>query len=175
MDDVAAAAGVAKGTPYLYFPSKAELLAALRLEYDTEMAERARRLLQASPDVGPGSQRLDASADAGLAVPRLEALAASMFEFAVEHRDLHHVLFHDAGGAAQEQLGPVTDALASFLAAGMASGWLRPGDPAFLAGVLVAGVHAAMLPSLHQEQPDREAFLALARDLIGRLFGTGPE
>ena len=37
MDDVAAAAGVAKGTPYLYFSSKADLIETIRLEYGMDL------------------------------------------------------------------------------------------------------------------------------------------
>ncbi|MGA2283276.1 MAG: TetR/AcrR family transcriptional regulator [Candidatus Dormibacteria bacterium] len=157
MDDVAAAAGVAKGTPYLYFSSKADLIRAVRYEYGRELIARGGAVLD--PELAPSEP----------AAQRLERFAGSIFDFAVQHRELHHVLFQD-GASEGEQLAPVVVAVERFLGTAMASGELAPGNPRFLADVLVAGAHAAMLPSLHRREPDREAFLALTRDLINRLF-----
>ncbi len=157
MDDVAAAAGVAKGTPYLYFSSKVELVAAVRRGYGLELVAHAGGLLEAGP---PGEP----------AAARLEAFAASVFDFAATRQQLHHLLFPEAGAIDAEQLQPVVEIVERFLEAAMAAGELRAGDPRFLAGVVVSAAHAAMMPSLHREVPDRAAFLALTRDLIERLF-----
>ena len=157
MDEVAAAAGVAKGTPYLYFSSKADLIETVRAAYARDLLAQGDGVLD--PE----------AASSEPATQRLERFAASIFDFAVQHRELHHVLFQD-GASEGEQLAPVVVAVERFLGTAMASGELSPGNPRFLADVLVAGAHAAMLPSLHRRAPDREAFLALTRDLINRLF-----
>ncbi len=159
MDEVAAAAGVAKGTPYLYFSSRADLVAAVRRQYGDGIVRHAGGLLEANPPAGEP------------AAVRLERFAASMFDFAVENRELHHLLFHDTGASESEQLEPVVGIVARYLETAMAAGELRSGDPQFLARVLVAGAHAAMLPAMHGGSPDRDAYLALTRDLIDRLFG----
>jgi AcrR family transcriptional regulator len=158
MDEVAAAAGVAKGTPYLYFSSKAELVAAVRRQYGEELVRHAGGLLE------PGAPPDEPAAE------RLERFAASIFDFAVKNQQLHHLLFHETGASEEEQLQPVVDIVARFLEDAMAAGELRPGEPRFLASVVVSGAHAAMMPSLHQAAPDRTAFVALTRDLIDRLF-----
>lgn len=156
MDSVAAFAGVAKGTLYLYYPSKAELVAALRLEYTRQLVDTAGSLLESAAPPEP-------------AADRLERFAASMFEFIVDHRELHHQLFHGAGSEA-EQFGPVVDVVARFLESAMDRGELRRGDPRLLASVTVAGVHAAMLPALHTANPDVATFASLMQDLVARLF-----
>jgi len=158
MEDVAAGAGVAKGTPYLYFRSKADLVTAVRDQYGRELVDHAGGLL------GP-------EAAAEPATRRLELFATSMFEFIIARQELHHVLFHEAGTSEEEQLRPVIEMVERFLRSAIAAGELRPGDPRFLATVVVSGVHAAMLPSLHEGNPDRAGFAALTRDLIARLFG----
>ena len=159
MDDVAEAAGVAKGTPYLYFSSKADLIESIRTAYAMDLLAQGGDILD--PEVE--------SADP--ATRRLERFALSIFDFAVVHQDLHHVLFGDPQTSEGEHLQPVTATIERFLEAAIARGELGPGNPRLLAHVLVAGAHAAMVPAMHRRPPDREAFLALTRDLIHRLFG----
>ena len=158
MDAVAEAAGVAKGTPYLYFSSKADLIENIRAAYAMDL-------------LAQGNGILDPEAEsAEPATQRLERFAVSIFDYAVERQELHHVLFGDPRTSEGEQLQPVTATVQRFLEAAMATGELGPGDPRLLAHVLVAGAHAAMVPAMHRRPPDREAFLMLTRDLIGRLF-----
>jgi AcrR family transcriptional regulator len=158
MDDVAAAAGVAKGTPYLYFSSKADLIETIRLEYGMDLLAQGGGVLD--PEVASGEP----------ATQRLERFALSIFDFAVVHQDLHHALFEDSRASEGEHLQPVTATVERFLESAMASGELGPGSPRLLAHVLVAGAHAAMVPAMHRRPPDREAFLTLTRDLVHRLF-----
>src|SRR3974390_3442013 len=67
VDSVAPRAGIAKGTVYLYFESRPDLLAALRSRYAEGLADRARSILeQADP------------ADAGSVAQTFEPLAAGL-------------------------------------------------------------------------------------------------
>ena len=158
MDAVAEAAGVAKGTPYLYFSSKADLIENIRAAYAMDLLAQGNGILDPEAELAePATQRL-------------ERFAVSIFDYAVERQELHHVLFGDPRTSEGEQLQPVTATVQRFLEAAMATGELGPGDPRLLAHVLVAGAHAAMVPAMHRRPPDREAFLMLTRDLIGRLF-----
>ena len=157
MDDIASAAGVAKGTPYLYFPSKAELVAAVRAWYGEKLVEAARSVL--STEGRPAT-----------AAERLEALTLAMFDFVAKNRALHHVLFFETDASEEELLRPAIGMVAELLSSAMAAGELRAGNARFLASVVVAGTHSAMLPALHTEPPDRAGFAALSRDLIARLF-----
>jgi AcrR family transcriptional regulator len=57
MADVAAQAGVSKGTPYLYFPSKEALFMALLEEWDCGVAARVDRAVADLGQAGRGSPR----------------------------------------------------------------------------------------------------------------------
>src|SRR5215831_8857126 len=57
MADVAAQAGVSKGTPYLYFASKEALFLALHEEWDCGAGQRVEAAIAALPDDGRGSPR----------------------------------------------------------------------------------------------------------------------
>ena len=61
--DITAAAGVAKGTFYLYFDSKEHLLGALRQRHADELVRRAARGSARRPS--PGGRRSTASACSG--------------------------------------------------------------------------------------------------------------
>src|SRR5215467_6856516 len=57
MADVAAQAGVSKGTPYLYFASKEALFLALHEEWDCGLADRVNAAIAALPDADRASPR----------------------------------------------------------------------------------------------------------------------
>ena len=57
MGDVAAQAGVSKGTPYLYFDSKQALFIALHEEWDCGLADRVNAAIDALPEAGRRSPR----------------------------------------------------------------------------------------------------------------------
>src|SRR3954447_5758548 len=81
--DVAEAAGIAKGTVYLHFESKAELMAGLRARHVEHFSESLADILS-----GPGrSKRMS----------RLDRFIDEFFDYSVTHRRLHHLLFHEAG------------------------------------------------------------------------------
>src|SRR5262249_46104444 len=57
MADVAAQAGVSKGTPYLYFESKQALFLALHEEWGCGLADRVNAAIAALPETGRRSPR----------------------------------------------------------------------------------------------------------------------
>jgi AcrR family transcriptional regulator len=78
IDDVTEAAGAAKGTFYLYFGSKDELVEALQERYSANVASA---MDAAGRDVPPGRERIGAM------------LGAAM-DYYREHAQLHDALFH---------------------------------------------------------------------------------
>jgi AcrR family transcriptional regulator len=129
--DVAVEAGVAKGTTYLYFRSKDELIAALRARY----LERFIAALTGD---------LDAPAAA-----RLDAVVLGLFGVAVEHHDLHHALFHEAGFSEADAFVAVRDLLEQILASGSEDGELAVDDVATTASFLLHGIHGALVDAMH--------------------------
>ena len=116
MAEVAEAASVAKGTVYLYFESKAELLAGLRARYFEEFAS----MLGGPPAAGGPEPR---TAD------RVERLVAASYDFALANHQLHHVLFHEAGYAEEDTFARARTVLAELIETGQAAGELDVADP----------------------------------------------
>jgi AcrR family transcriptional regulator len=75
MEEVARAAGVAKGTVFHRFGDRAGLALALLDEHERELQER---ILRGPPPLGPGAPPRE----------RLRAFLAALAELTIEHRDL---------------------------------------------------------------------------------------
>jgi AcrR family transcriptional regulator len=139
--EVADAAGVAKGTVYLYFLSKSDLLAALRSRYLDQYS--------AALDAATGSAR-----------DRIRALAVGFFEFAASHRDLHHVLFHEAGFSEEHAFSALRTQLRDLIAQGVADGELTRTDPDLAASYVLHGMHGALVETVHDGARHDHAALA---------------
>jgi TetR/AcrR family transcriptional repressor of nem operon len=161
MADVAEAASVAKGTVYLYFASKAELLAGLRARYFEELAA----LLAGPPAAGgPG---------AGVAA-RIERLVAAAYDFALANHQLHHVLFHEAGFGEADAFTRIRAALAELIEEGLAAGELAVADPHLATDFVLQGLHGVLVASVHGPAAGRERLVAGVTELTSRALGVAP-
>ena len=129
--DVADAAGVAKGTVYLQFESKNELMAALRARYLARFAA-ALGSAQKSP------------------TERLLQVLHGLFEFSVDNHELHHVLFHEAGFSEDDAFASAHRLIAEILRAGVQAGEFDVADIDVAAVFLLHGVHGALVHALHR-------------------------
>ena len=142
VDAVAQRAGIAKGTVYLYFESRSDLLAALRSRYAEGLADRARSILEHADPADPGS-----------VTDTFERLAAELLDYVHANQRLYHVLFHEAPGHQEQAREPLRHLVAGLLSQAMDQGALTPTEAGVLAGFLLDGLHGAMLPLAHQDQP----------------------
>src|SRR5215831_9896437 len=143
MADVAAQAGVSKGTPYLYFDSKQALFIALHEEWDCGLADRVNAAIAALPEAGRRSPRrvLRAVAAAVAAHVLAEAKTSRVL---VETRALaaHEPAIAAAVRAADER---THEQLEGLFAAGVAAGeWPAGTDPALAARLFTAGLYGLM-------------------------------
>jgi TetR/AcrR family transcriptional repressor of nem operon len=157
--DVAERAGVAKGTVYLYFDSRAELLAALRARHIDHFKAALEQALE-------GPARFDPA-------KRLDRFVDRFFQYALAHRDLHHTLFHEAGFSEADGFAAVRAPLAAFVAAGMESGAFRAGDSAAVADFALAGIHSALVSALHAGPTGSRRHLVAAKEMSRRLLVAG--
>jgi AcrR family transcriptional regulator len=143
MEDIAVAAGVSKGTPYLYFPGKEALFLALHQEWGCGLTERVdaavgsltggerrspRRILRAV--AGAVAAHVAASPQICRVLMEIRALAG--FEPAIA------AVVRDADARSREQLE-------GLFAAGIAAGeWPAGTDPALQARLLTAGLYGLM-------------------------------
>ena len=143
MADVAAQAGVSKGTPYLYFESKEALFIALGEEWDCGLADRVDAAVAALPEAGRRSPR-----------QILRVVAAAVAEHVLEQTQTCRVLM-EARALAAHQPAIAAAVLASdtrthqqlegLVAAGIEAGeWPAATDPALAARLFTAGLYGLM-------------------------------
>lgn len=113
IDDIASAAHVAKGTFYLYFPSKEALLLALQERFVAGFLER---LELAMESCGPERWR-----------PKLQAWVRTVIEGYLDNVRLHDVIFHETQPYDRHAMSnnSVIDQLTTLLGDGARAGaWL---------------------------------------------------
>ncbi|MFE5676331.1 TetR/AcrR family transcriptional regulator [Streptomyces erythrochromogenes] len=150
---VAARAGVAKGTVYLYFASKQELLAALQAEMWALMLEAPAALLD-RPELSWAE--------------RLDGLVAAWVSAEREHQELYHRLFHELGAAGEEPMDQARDLLVTILTEGHGAGEFNVADPGLTADFLT---HAYAGPCHHA--PDTDVTAAV-QTLFRRVVAARP-
>ncbi len=143
MAEVAAQAGVSKGTPYLYFESKQALFIALHEQWDCRTADRVNAAIAALPDAGRRSPR-------GV----LHAVAAAVAAHVLEDTETCRVLMEARALAAYEPAIAAAvraadtrthEQLEGLIAAGVEAGeWAEGTDPALAARVFTAGLYGLM-------------------------------
>ena len=146
MDEIAHSAGVAKGTVYLYFDSREDLVAALRARLEERLVERAERLLEA----GSG-ERFD----------RFDRFASGVVDDAFDHADSVHVLLHEAP-AGHVAFTDAKELLRRFIERGVGSGEFQVSDPDLAARFLLDGLLGVIGHSLHEPRPGKPAVRAVA-------------
>jgi TetR/AcrR family transcriptional regulator, transcriptional repressor for nem operon len=159
IDAVAKAAGIAKGTVYLYFASRADLLAALRSRYAEDLASRAEAILcRAKPQ------------EASSVTRAFQRLAADLLDHVLASQRLYHVLFQEAGVPEEETMAPLRRAVLDGLRQAMDHGALSPMDPDMLMRFLLDGLHGAMLLALHHGSQGRRHVRAGLNEIICRVL-----
>jgi len=162
MADVADAASVAKGTVYLYFASKAELLAGLRARY----FERLTAVLGDPARPGQGAPPTVAA--------RIEGLVAASYDFALANHELHHVLFHEAGLGEHDTFARAHDAVAELVATGAATGELDVPDVALATDFVLHGLHGILVAATHRPRSQRRRLVDGATRLVCGALGARP-
>jgi AcrR family transcriptional regulator len=164
MADVAEAARVSKGTPYLYFPSKEALFIALYDEWDCGLGDRI------GAEVAALSEREQRS-------PRrvLYAVALAVGAHVVEHSDMCRVLmeartlagyYPPIAAAVEASDGRNHQQLRDLFEAGVAAGeWTSGTDPALAARMFSAGLYGLM--AQWHLTPDSFSWEAAAGSLVG--------
>jgi len=153
MQEIAEEAGVAKGTIYLYFRDREELV---EKTFETSIGELHKRIDAALDAEGPFAQRLRAVITAKL----------SFFNENREFFRLYQTLRMPEGSASQQRRQKRTcqpqyrtrvEKLAAVLKLAMEAGEVRPLDPKRLALFLIETSTAIVLERLSEEAPPPES------------------
>jgi AcrR family transcriptional regulator len=162
VSDITEAAGVAKGTLYLYFHSKEALLGALKQAFVDELVGRATSLY-----ARVGSDDWWALAD---------VTVESMVDFLVEHRDLIQVFAREGlTPQTMEVFGEAGRKLRNMFAAGIKAGTdagaFRVEDPELTATLLDRAIHGTVQQAiLYEGGIDRDRVVAGARELVRKVL-----
>lgn len=105
--NVAKAAGVAKGSIYLHFESRDDLIAALQAHVWTEMME--------TPRLVAGDQGLKW-------VERLDAVVEHWMRYEAGHHELYHAVFHTVATDSDEPWNEARTLLGQLIAGGVGAG-----------------------------------------------------
>jgi AcrR family transcriptional regulator len=143
MADVAAQAGVSKGTPYLYFDSKEALFLALHEEWDCGAGARVNAAIAALPDGERQSPRAVLHAVAAAIAAHVQAESETC-RVLMEARAL---AAHEPAIAAAVRVADdrAHRQLESLIAAGIRAGeWPQGTDPALAARLFTAGLYGLM-------------------------------
>ena len=159
--DIAAAAGMAKGSFYLAFSSKEELLAHLKQRYADELVARTRAHVERI-----GSEDLWALAD---------AMVESMVHFHLEQRDVVHVMAVEGQGgttSAYAEAGRTVQAMITAgIEAGVAGGAFACEDPFMTAGLLMHAIDGLLQHCiLYGGDVDEARVVAAARSLVRKAL-----
>lgn len=164
VDHITSGAGVAKGTFYLYFQSRADVVQAVQLRYGERFVRRLQGAIAGAGD--DWSAKLDAVVEAGLD----------------DHRDgrpLHDVLFVHAPPEPSDDLDDSVDRLVAVLRdlldAGVAAGAYDVDDTSTTAMLLFNTLHGVYNPIWAGTPPaDDTTIAAAAQALFRRTVGLAP-
>jgi AcrR family transcriptional regulator len=157
VDDVVRAAGTAKGTFYLYFPTWDDLLKAVRTRIFANFEAVHPLPLEAPPGFDWMGHLLE--------------LAEAFVDAVVRMEGLHEAIFHSDFAARHpmsEEMHPV-GRLARLLRAGQAAGSFGPFEPEPMARLIFAVIHETA--DAVAEGDDRESCLRAMRQVLGRALG----
>jgi AcrR family transcriptional regulator len=164
--DVTEAAGAAKGTFYLYFPAKDDLLTALREEF----AERFLRHLD---------QAVTRAANAGWNA-RIRALIESAVDYSLRNQRAHEVLFHAEGSTRERRHHDITAELAivrwlaALFEAGAREGAFAVDDAEMVALLLYSAFHGGLDRAVHGGIYDRDRLIDGLEGLFQRTLAPTP-
>lgn len=163
VDDIVAAAGVAKGTFYLYFSSKEMLLLALRKRFVTSFCTLAGQALSR-----PRADHWRA---------RLRAWTRACVHAYLDQVALHDLVFHDFQPHHRQATchNPVVEEFAEFLNAGVRAGAWTLDQPRLTALMFCHALHGAVDDAVAGGAPDRRRLVQGIGDFFERALALPPE
>lgn len=161
IDEIAARAGVAKGTFYLYFSSKEDLVAALRERVIDGFCARVRAAVEAS---APGDW-----------TGRLQGWVRAGVDAYLEDYQMHDIVFHDYRPDQRRMKSdhPVLIDLSGLLAAGAKAGAWSVEHPHFTAIVVFQGLHGAVDAAIAEDMRDGAELAAKLSALFVKMLQPG--
>ncbi|HEV3474545.1 MAG TPA: TetR/AcrR family transcriptional regulator [Actinomycetota bacterium] len=162
VSDITQSAGVAKGTFYLYFTSKENLLGALKERFVNDVLAHA-----TSHYERVGREDWWALAD---------SIIESFTDFMLERKDMIHVIVQEGLAPESSQLFAECEAkvdamFAAGIQAGIQAGVFRTSDPELLGRFIHHAFDGALTHGILYGPPiDRDRFVAAAKELVRKAL-----
>ena len=167
VDDLTAAAGVAKGTFYLYFDSKDRLYAALRERFAAELLVA----VEAALANAPGDDW----------VARADALVGETIDFSTSRSDEFTLVFtgHPPGEGEEAVISAehrLVELLVATIQHGVEAGSLQVADPEMTGALIFQALHGGLLEVARRgsKKTELERLRAAASELVRRSLGASP-
>lgn len=158
VDDIVGRAGVAKGTFYHYFPTKTDVILALRERFSRGFVDRVAAAISACPPHDHST--------------RIAAWLHGAVATYLSNYELHDVVFHDfthSRRQSQEKDLVIAQLVALLEAGEKAGAWTLP-DTRMTALVFFDGMHGAVDDAIAGGGRDPEAIVRLLSALFTRLL-----
>ncbi len=158
IDDIVAAADVAKGTFYHYFTAKTDVLVALRDRFSQGFVARVAAAVDACPATD--------------AVGRLQRWTATAVDAYLDAYQLHDVVFHDYrhDRRQSQEKDVVIEQVLEILAVGIQAGTWSIASPRSTAMVIFHGMHGVVDDAIAAGHPDRGRIVQTLTDLFLRML-----
>lgn len=158
--DIAASAGIAKGTFYLYFDSKDEVLGLLWERYVDDLIKKGTEVLEGADGWWPA----------------LDRLWAVLIEHAAAHAELHRIVYTGADGRARDLCKRtserIIETLAAYVRRGAAAGAFHATDVGLTARLVYHGAEGLLDDAGARHQVvDPEPITAAVQELCHRALG----
>ena len=160
---IAASAGVAAGTVYLYFPSKEAILVALQEDFEAGLLERFAEIADAV------LTEEDASGEIVSYQEAIERLIDGIVAFGLEQRAVCEVMarhVNRAGLASEDPMAGLSELLSRVIREGVRLGYIETADPEMAAYLLnLATVNAIGNAIAFEDEPTLERVVRQAKEL----------
>ena len=174
--DIAVEAGVSKGSFYVYFASRDELLRALNERFGDELFGLLDDVLGALVEEGASALGADeaVAVDAARIRALLEQSVERMIRTLLNHRGVIEVWSREpsAVGPSAQWLTRFVDRLAPWVSMAGGDGPVSCADPTTTALLVVHGIFGAVLQSIVLgEDVELDTLISSSQDLASRAFG----
>lgn len=162
ISDIVRDAQVAKGTFYHYFPSKNEMLSALRDRFTQHFIDQIQQKVDACP--------------AQDSVARLHAWCAEGIAAYFHGMALHDALYHDHHYSTRgnPNRDAVLNQIQTILEGGIASGAWQLSSPRLTAILMYHGMHGAVDDAVARGENDQQGLSQQLAEAFLRLLGVSP-
>jgi AcrR family transcriptional regulator len=158
--DITSAAGVAKGTFYLYFESKSHVLRELRVQVSDQLRTKIAGLATSN-----GTSDWWSVTDETVRV---------IIEYWLADRDLHRVVLAGSGDAfatLDDYERSMEAMLAQFILVGVGAGVVSCSDPPLMARLIIHAVEGVVYHAItEKDPPDAERLIAVTTELVHRAL-----